>query len=198
LTMHAVRVVEGAMWVGVRLTSAVVACALAGVVGACAIHEDPIVTDNGPTFVVVGKSSAQPPKSSGSVSMYVEARGGNYVGILTHGCGHRLAGVTDEAASCGVLPDATNPMYFLVEPVPGQDCTVEARLYYVCDDAGLLPLHLGGLGQFKWCDAVGSLMGSVEEHLLEPTDASTDGGNEVTDAMVPTADVGDVRTGPPL
>lgn len=130
--------------------------------------------------------------------MYVEARGGNYVGILTHGCGHSLAGPVNEAASCGVLPDATNPMYFLVKPVAGQQCIVEARLYYVCDDAGLMPLHLDGLGQFKWCDAVGSLMGSVEIPLLEGVDASTDGASSPTDASVPTADVGDVRVGTPL
>jgi hypothetical protein len=159
------------------------------------------VIDNGPTFVVVGKSSEQPPLVSQGISAYVEARGGNYVGLLAHGCGLTVAGLKNQAASCGVLPDATDPMYFLVNAVPGKACTIEARLYYVCDDAGLLPPGLSGLDQFQWCDTVGSLMGSVEVPLLQPADASVDGEasvDEITDASVPTADVGDIKVGKPL
>ena len=67
--------------------------------------------------------------------VYVQGRGGNYVGILTRSGKHRYPmQESSEIASCVPLPPAGEPLYLYVEPADDVS-TLEGRLYYFCGSA---------------------------------------------------------------
>lgn len=130
---------------------------VATVFGACDPTELPPVGEVGPPFLIVAPSSQQPASVAGGTSLYIQARGGDHVGILTHGCTHTYGGLSDtETTSCAAL-GGSEPFTLLVYPTSAT-CTVEVRLYYLCDDASVwesvMPLGI--------CDSQGMFVTSVE------------------------------------
>ena len=147
----------------------------AALFGACDPTELPPVGEVGPPFLIVAPSSQQPASVDGGTSLYIQARGGDHVGILTHGCTHTYGGLSDTATtSCAAL-GGSEPFTLLVYPT-GTTCTVEVRLYYLCDEAGVwasvMPLGV--------CDSQGMFVTSVEVPIAGVSGgwvdaASTDG-----------------------
>jgi hypothetical protein len=112
--------------------------ALAVLVAGCDPGEDPGVWDNGPTFLIVGRAVQQPSSPADGTAVFVQARGGSFVSIVTYGGVHRYTTLGHDAkASCAELP-GSEPLYFFVKP-DAKECIVEARLYADCDalDSGV-------------------------------------------------------------
>src|SRR4051812_37573488 len=86
-----------------RLTRAL-ACASVAVAltaAGCDPKEDPAVAFVGPPFLILAKAEVQPSSPEEGTTMYVQARGGTYVGLTTYGGTHSYAGQsTDVAESC--------------------------------------------------------------------------------------------------
>src|SRR5258705_9626970 len=81
-------------------------------IAACDPGEDPGVWNNGPTFLILGQARNQPPSPQDGTSVFIQARGGSFVGVATFGCAHRYAELLAEATnSCAELPGA-EPLYF--------------------------------------------------------------------------------------
>ena len=98
----------------------------------CDPSEDPGVWDNGPTFLIVGRAAVQPKLPADGTAIYVQARGGSFVSIVTYGGVHRYTPLGHDAkASCAELP-GSEPLYLFVKP-EAKECIVEAHLYGDCD-----------------------------------------------------------------
>jgi hypothetical protein len=112
---------------------------------ACDPAEDPGVWDKGPTFLIMGPSVAQPSSPAEGTSIYVQARGGSFVSIVTYGGKHRYTSLGQDAkASCAELP-GSEPLYLFVRP-DDEECVVETRLYADCDTLGDGGIGLGICG----------------------------------------------------
>jgi hypothetical protein len=139
----------------------------------------PPASDNGPPFLIVGTSAWADAAADAGQSLYVQSRGGNYVGIVTHGCTHALGPYADTTESCGLTSYvSTTPLYFTADP-EGVPCNVEVRLYSICDcldggEGGVVPYdYLSGSSVFQWCDSNGTPVASQVVFLGPPgTDAS--------------------------
>lgn len=115
----------------------VVATATAG----CDAGEDPDVSVAGPPFLIVAPAAIQPTSPEEGTTIYVQARGGTFVGITTYGGKHRyLQLVGDTVESCAELP-GSEPLYLIVKP-DDVECIVEARLYADCDSEGGTALQM--------------------------------------------------------
>lgn len=107
--------------------------AFAAVCAACS-SEDPPVWEDGPSFLIVGKAAKQ--GAPGNTRLYVQARGGDYVGIVTHGGVHALSALpTPASTSCAAL-HGSEPLYLDVH-ADDPNCVVEVRLYSICDGASM-------------------------------------------------------------
>jgi hypothetical protein len=105
---------------------------LAGVVAGCDPGEDPQVALLGPSFLIVAPAADQPTSPEEGTTIYVQARGGTFVGITTYEGRHRYSALVGDAVeSCAELP-GSEPLYLLVKP-DDEECIVEARLYADCD-----------------------------------------------------------------
>jgi hypothetical protein len=99
---------------------------------ACDPSEDSAVALEGPPFLIVAPSADQPTSPEEGTTIYVQARGGTFVGITTYGGTHRYSAlISDATESCAELP-GSEPLYLLVKP-DDEECVVEARLYADCD-----------------------------------------------------------------
>ncbi len=125
-------------------------CALLCATTGCDPREDPGVWAEGPPFLILGSAAEQPPSVDDGTSVYVQARGGSFVSIVTYGCKHRYTSLgLDATASCAELP-GSEPLYLFVKAID-RDCQVESRLYADCDllgDAGLGEGACGSHGAF--------------------------------------------------
>jgi hypothetical protein len=102
-----------------------------GVAG-CDPKEDAEVGSPGPSFLIVAPAAEQPDSPEEGTNVYVQARGGTFVGITTYGGRHRYSALAGDAVeSCAELP-GSEPLYLLVKP-DDEECIVEARLYADCD-----------------------------------------------------------------
>ncbi len=87
----------------------------------------------------------QPGSPADGTAIYVQARGGSFVSIVTYGGKHRYTTLGQDAkASCAELP-GSEPLYLFVKPDEAE-CTVEARLYADCDTLGDGGIGLGICG----------------------------------------------------
>jgi hypothetical protein len=160
------------------------ACACAGAIAwtsaiaGCDPSEAPPVSDNGPAFLLLARSGTQP-EAGGGIDMYIQSRGGNYVGVLTTGCTHALGPYSGVTQSCGQTAYySSQPLYLTVYPEAHQQCTVEARLYSICDctEAGIPYDYASGSSVYMWCDSTGVLVTTQVATFGAPSaDASTDG-----------------------
>jgi hypothetical protein len=122
---------------------------------ACQPSETPPVWEDGPTFLIVGNAAAQPASAAAGTNLYVQARGGDYVGIVVHGGTHKVANMPESAASsCALLP-GSGPLYFAVTP-EASDCVIEVRLYHLCDGASVG----GDIVPLEICDTEGTFITS--------------------------------------
>jgi hypothetical protein len=111
----------------------------------CDAGEDPGVWKTGPTFLIVGAAASQPASPQDGTAIFVQARGGSFVSIVTYGGKHRYTTLGyDAKASCAELP-GTEPLYLFVKP-DDRECLVEVRLYSDCDSLGDGGLALGVCG----------------------------------------------------
>jgi hypothetical protein len=102
-----------------------------GIAG-CDPKEDAEVDLAGPAFLIVAPAAEQPNSPEEGTTIYVQARGGTFVGIATYGGKHRYSALAGDAVeSCAELP-GSEPLYLLVKP-DDEECIVEARLYADCD-----------------------------------------------------------------
>ena len=187
-----------------RLSRRAIACAgaasahlLCALAAGCDPSEAPPVSDNGPPFLVLGVASTQAATVDGGVSLYIQSRGGNYVGIRTHGCTHAFGLYSGVTASCGQTPYYSSaPLAVQADPEE-QSCVVEARLYSVCDcvDSGGPSNYESAESAFEWCDSVGTLVTTQFVALGPPgadasDDAAPDANSDASDAGF-SGDVGD-------
>ena len=107
---------------------------LAVIAEGCGEREATPVWEDGPSFLLLGTAATQ--GRGDTVKAYVQARGGNYVAIVTHGGAHRVEGLADGAQASCVALAGTQPLYLDVTP-SAADCVVEVRLYNLCDDASV-------------------------------------------------------------
>jgi hypothetical protein len=143
---------------------------------ACDPKEPPPVGDNGPTFLVVGVAQAQPPETDAGTTLFVQSRGGNYIGIRTIGCTHAFGPYSGVTSSCGQSPYfSSQPLYLTADP-EDQPCNVDVRLYSICDclEGGIPYDYTNGPSVFEWCDSVGTLVSSQAITLGVAPDASLD------------------------
>jgi hypothetical protein len=76
------------------------------------------------------------------------------VGIITHNGKHTYGEFsTNNVSSCARLP-GSDPLYLIVKP-DDQSCEVEARLYYLCDEADQVITTLVD------CEAIGTFIEST-------------------------------------
>lgn len=154
--------------------------ALASVASAagCEPASDPAVWSNGPPFLIVGKAAAaSSPEAAPGTEVYVQGRGGNYVGILTRAGKHQYPmQESSEIASCVPLPAAGEPLYLYVEPTDDVS-TLEARLYYFCGsaDGGRAAVTLDD------CSAGGTLVAGAAVSVTSPRLGATVAPIEVGD-----------------
>jgi hypothetical protein len=128
-----------------RLVVTSLALALSFSGAACDPAEDPAVWKEGPAFLTVAPSADQPSTDERGTSIFVQARGGSFVSIVTYGGKHRYTTLPNEmTVSCAVLP-GPEPMYLFVKP-DGRECTLEARLYTACDPGMDSSVSLGICG----------------------------------------------------
>ncbi|MGD0679611.1 MAG: hypothetical protein ABSC94_29840 [Polyangiaceae bacterium] len=128
----------------------------------CDPSESPPVGDNGPPFIVIGLAAQQPVDPTLGMNVYLQARGGNYVGIVTDGCTHDVAALTGATESCVQVPyDSAQPLSLTLQP-GGVPCVVQARLYWVCDCDASGGVPPAGPSALDWCEFEGTLVASVE------------------------------------
>jgi hypothetical protein len=107
--------------------------ALLAIAQGCDPAEDPGVWEEGPPFLIVGQAVEQPASPADWTAIYVQARGGSFVSIVTNGGKHRYTAIGQDAkASCAELP-GSEPLYLLIKP-DDDECIVETRLYADCDN----------------------------------------------------------------
>jgi hypothetical protein len=111
----------------------------------CDPAEDPGVWDPGPTFLIVAPAVEQPAAPEDGTAIYIQARGGSFVSIVTTGGKHRYTELGQDAkSSCAQLP-GSEPLYLIVKP-DNEECVVETRLYADCDTLGDGAIGLGICG----------------------------------------------------
>jgi hypothetical protein len=121
----------------------------------CDASEDPEVSLAGPPFLIVAPAAVQPTSPEDGTTIYVQARGGTFVGITTYQGKHRYSALAgDVIESCAELPGSA-PLYLLVKP-DDEECLVEARLYADCD-----PNEGGAAMALQTCNKHGSFVESV-------------------------------------
>jgi len=129
--------------------------AIASIAAGCDASEDPDVTLAGPPFLIVAPAAIQPTSPEEGTTIYVQARGGSFVGITTYHGKHRYSALAGDAVeSCAELPGSA-PLYMLVKP-DDEECLVEARLYADCD-----PSEGGSAMALQTCNNHGSFVESA-------------------------------------
>ncbi|HKQ69468.1 MAG TPA: hypothetical protein VJT73_09020 [Polyangiaceae bacterium] len=155
----------------------------------CDPKEDPAAEFEGPPFLIVAPAAEQAVSPNEGTTIYVQARGGSYVGITTHGGSHRYQALEgDSRESCAELPGSA-PLYVIVKP-DDVESLVEVRLYADCDE------HEGG-SALQMCNNhesfVQSVVVAVKRPLLNPPAASGKdaGADAKADAAKADAAMGD-------
>jgi hypothetical protein len=98
----------------------------------CDPGEDAQVSVEGPPFLIVAPAAVQPTSPEEGTTIYIQARGGTFVGIRTYSGKHQYSQLVGFAVeSCAELP-GSEPLYLLVKP-DSEECVVEVRLYADCD-----------------------------------------------------------------
>jgi hypothetical protein len=166
--------------------------ALAGLLclSACDPSEIAPVGSNGPPFLILGEEPRPAESPEAGTALYLQGRGGNYVGIVTHGCTHSFADYTDVTESCGLMPYYGGAaLYFTADP-EDDACYVEAQLYYICDcpEAGVPVDVTSGVTAYQWCYAEGTpiatqsiLIGPPGADAASIPDTGDDGGSDSGD-----------------
>jgi hypothetical protein len=140
--------------------------------------------------LIVAPAAIQPTSPEEGTTIYVQARGGSFIGITTYQGRHRYSALAGDAfESCAELP-GSSPLYLVVKP-DDEECVVEARLYADCD-----PSEGGAAMALQICNRHGSFVQSVvlpvQSRLLNrtsqaPSDASIvvkgDSGLQAGDAI---------------
>lgn len=140
----------------------------------CDPKEPPPVSNNGPPFIVLGRSDQQP--ADGGTGLYVQARGGNWVGIYTEGCTHSIPPYSGVTYSCQTIPYySAEALHFTADP-ENTSCRVDVTVYSICDclaDADLP--YLNSASVWSWCDQVGTKIATDFEWVGPPVgDASSE------------------------
>ncbi len=140
----------------------------------CDPSESPPLGSNGPPLVVLGRLASS---ADAGTTLYVQARGGNWVEITTEGCTHSMGTFSGATRSCGPMPYyGSAPLYFTADSEE-RPCIVEARLYSICDcdDAGA-PSGYTADQLAMWCETTGTLTTTQFLTLgAWPADASDEG-----------------------
>lgn len=143
--------------------------AFAAVCAACG-DEVPPVWEDGPPFLIVGNAAKQ--GSPGTSRIYVQARGGDYVGIVTHGGAHAMSALPAPAhTSCAAL-HGSEPLYIDVQAYD-PNCLVEVRLYSICDGASMA----GEVVPLQVCETEGTFV-STTTVPVRGAGLSRDGGSK--------------------
>jgi hypothetical protein len=165
------------------LAAAAAAAAVVTSLG-CDPVEDPPVAEDGPEFLIVGPTEAPASSTVGTV-MFAQGRGGNYLGVIAHGCSYSVGALSGVQSSCTFLPVADG-LRFVVAPAP-QPCVIEARLYLMCDATceGGAPTvtATAPLYSIAYCDENATLVETVAVWVAPPP-APSDAGSS-TDALAP-------------
>jgi hypothetical protein len=154
---------------------------------ACDPKEAPPASENGPPFLVVGLASAQPATPDAGTAVYVQSRGGNYVGFVTHGCTLAFGPYEGVTESCGLTAYYGNaPLYLFADP-EDEPCKLEVRLYSICDciDAAIPYDYSKGDSVFEWCDSTGT---PVTTQVLALGPPAVDASDAASDAGPPDGD----------
>jgi hypothetical protein len=139
---------------------------------ACDPNEDAPVGQNGPPFLIVAPAAEQPTPPDQGTTIYVQARGGDYIGLFTSEGKHRYNSLgNDYITSCARLP-GSEPLYLLVKP-NDQETMVEARLFYVCGDVAFAVSTLAD------CQAAGTLILETTLEVGRIHNARTDAGGDL-------------------
>jgi len=145
----------------------VCACIVGSLVLAGCADEDSPVWEEGPSFLVVGRAAVQAGAARGETRMYVQARGGDYAGIVIHG---------GKSASACIAIHGSDPTYFVVKP-ESQDVLVEVRLYSLCDG----PMGWDEVIPLQTCEDEGAFVRSENVSIpgiAESVDAGADAASD--------------------
>ncbi|MGA2447093.1 MAG: hypothetical protein ABTD50_00280 [Polyangiaceae bacterium] len=166
------------------IEAAAATVALGVATSGCDPAEDPPVAQAGPEFLIVAPAQEQPSPSLGTV-MFAQARGGDFLGIVTHGCSYDVGSLLDVQSSCTYLPVA-DALRFIIEPTT-ESCLVEARLYLMCSESceGGAPMatQTEPLFSIGYCDDNATLVETVAVTVAPPTGPADAGSRP--DAAVP-------------
>jgi hypothetical protein len=159
---------------------AAAAMALVLAIPGCDPVEDPPVAEDGPEFLTVGLAEEQPPAALGTV-MFAQARGGDFLGIVSNGCSYSVGSLSDVQSSCTYLPVADG-LRFVIAPTAAS-CIIEARLYLMCNATceGGAPTvtETAPLFSIGYCDVNATLVETVSV-TVAPRTASTDASSGVS------------------
>jgi hypothetical protein len=99
----------------------------------CEPNEDPPVWQEGPAYLSVIPLSDQPVLGNPSVTVLIQARGGNFVNLVTSGATLRYAGQnTPVASACASLPAVAGKALSVSITPSGLEALVEVTLYDLC------------------------------------------------------------------
>jgi hypothetical protein len=121
---------------------------------ACDPGQDPAVWLDGPPFLIVAPAADQ--SAPQGVTMYAQARGGNYLGVVTRGATFSYGSQTGLTRSCIELP-GYKPLYFVLEPSAAA-ALVDARLYAMCAAIPADDMR----DRLDICESEGTINASVE------------------------------------
>jgi hypothetical protein len=151
----------------------------AAVAPGCDPREAPPVGENGPPFLIVGRSAQAAQAADGGTALYVQARGGNWVAIHTTGCTHSVSTFSNVTRSCSQVPYyGASPLDFVVDR-GDEACIVTTSLYSICDcdAAGIPDDFTSGDSYYTWCDSAGTLV-TTDVTALGAAGLPADGGGE--------------------
>ena len=98
----------------------------------CDPAQDAPASSAGPAFLIVAPAAVQPSSPSEGTTMYIQARGGTYVGLTSYGGKLRFAGLPEETTETCVELSGSEPLYVVIKP-DRVESTIEVRLYADCD-----------------------------------------------------------------
>jgi hypothetical protein len=98
----------------------------------CDPAQDAPVSSAGPAFLIVAPAAVQPSSPSEGTTMYIQARGGTFVGLTSYGGKLRFAGLPEETTETCVELSGSEPLYVVIKP-DQVESTIEVRLYADCD-----------------------------------------------------------------
>jgi hypothetical protein len=160
----------------------------------CDPSEPPPVTANGPAFLVVGVTPVAADAGPTGTTLFVQARGGDFVAVNSVGCTHSLGPYSGVTSSCDQVSYYGSQPTFVTADPEGTPCTVDVFLYSICGcfDAGIQYDYTSGPSAFGWCDSVGTLVSEQQVTLGPPApDASADAPPTADGGAADSNDTGD-------